>query len=44
VDPAESAKSNLEFTAFSRGRLLDHLIFAGFTPGQAEYGLSTTGL
>jgi hypothetical protein len=31
-------------TSFSRSGLVDQLLFEGFTPEQAEYGASTTGL
>lgn len=41
---AEQAADYLDFTAFSRSGLIDQLIFEGFTPEQAEYGVSTTGL
>jgi hypothetical protein len=39
-----SAAEYLEFSAFSRSGLIDQLIYEGFTPQQAEYGVSTTGL
>lgn len=41
---AKSAANYLEYTAFSRAGLLDQLIYEGFTPEQAEHGVSTTGL
>ncbi|MET3706488.1 hypothetical protein ABIB17_001104 [Arthrobacter sp. UYEF6] len=41
---AKKAKSYLEYTSFSRSGLVDQLLFEGFTPEQAEYGASTTGL
>ncbi|GAA3814139.1 Ltp family lipoprotein [Cellulomonas soli] len=41
---AATAASYLEFTSFSRSGLLDQLIYEGFTPEQAEYGVGTTGL
>lgn len=47
AEAAESAKSYLEFKSFSRQGLLDQLTSEygeGFTPEQAEYGVSTTGL
>lgn len=44
AEAAESAKSYLEMTAFSRGELLDQLLYEGFSPEQAEYGVSRTGL
>ena len=31
-------------TSFSRSGLIEQLIFEGFTPEQAEYGVSQTGL
>lgn len=47
AEAAEAAQSYLEFMAFSRQGLLDQLTSeygGGFTPEQAEYGVSTTGL
>lgn len=41
---AAKAASYLEYTSFSRSGLLDQLTYEGFTPEQAEYGVSTTGL
>ena len=41
---AGSAKSYLEYSSFSRQGLVDQLKFEGFTPEQAEYGVSQTGL
>jgi hypothetical protein len=41
---AASAANYLEYTSFSRSGLVDQLIYEGFTPEQAEYGVSTTGL
>ena len=41
---AEKAKDYLEFTSFSRSGLVEQLIFEGFTPEQAEFGVSKTGL
>lgn len=41
---AKSAANYLDFTPFSRAGLVDQLIFEGFTPAQAEYGVSQTGL
>ena len=41
---AKSAKSYLEYQSFSRAGLKDQLIFEGFSPAQAEYGVSQTGL
>lgn len=41
---AASAASYLEYTSFSRRGLVDQLLYEGFTPEQAEYGVSTTGL
>lgn len=37
----ESAENYLEYSAFSREGLLDQLDYEGFTPEQAEYGVST---
>ena len=39
-----SAKSYLEFSSFSRQGLVDQLAYEGFTPEQAEFGVSQTGL
>lgn len=47
AEAAEAAKSYLEYSAFSRQGLLDQLTSQygeQFTPEQAEYGVSTTGL
>ena len=47
AEAAESAKSYLDFKAFSRNGLLDQLTSEygeQFTPEQAEYGVSQTGL
>jgi hypothetical protein len=41
---AKKAASYLEMMPFSRSGLKDQLMFEGFTPEQAEYGVSTTGL
>ena len=41
---AKSAKNYLEYAAFSRSGLIDQLIYEGFTPEQAEYGVNQTGL
>ena len=41
---AGSAKSYLEYSSFSRQGLVDQLKFEGFTPEQAEFGVSQTGL
>lgn len=42
---AKSAQNYLDMMAFSRsGLVVDQLIFEGFTPGEAEYGVSQTGL
>ncbi len=41
---AKSAKSYLKFSSFSHSGLVDQLVFEGFTPEQAEYGVGTTGL
>lgn len=41
---AASAANYLEFTSFSHSGLVDQLVYEGFTPEQAEYGVSTTGL
>lgn len=41
---AKKAKDYLKFTSFSRSGLVDQLLFEGYTPEQAEYGVSTTGL
>ena len=41
---AESAESYLKFSSFSRTGLTDQLIFEGFTPEQAKYGVGKTGL
>lgn len=44
AEAAESAASYLDYTSFSRAGLIDQLLYEGFTPEQAEYGVSTTGL
>jgi hypothetical protein len=41
---AKKAKDYLKFTSFSRPGLVDQLLFEGFSPEQAEFGASTTGL
>lgn len=41
---AKKAADYLGFSSFSRSGLIDQLMFEGFTPQQAEYGVSTTGL
>ena len=41
---AASAANYLSFMSFSHSGLVDQLVFDGFTPDQAEYGVSTTGL
>lgn len=41
---AKKARSYLEYTSFSRSGLVDQLLYEGFTPEQAEFGVSTTGL
>ena len=41
---AKSAVEYLEMTGFSRSGLIDQLVYEGFTPAQAEFGVSTTGL
>lgn len=41
---AAKAASYLEMMAFSRSSLVEQLQYEGFTPEQAEYGVSTTGL
>jgi hypothetical protein len=41
---AKNAASYLKVMPFSRSGLIDQLIYTGFTPEQAEYGVSTTGL
>ena len=41
---AQKAASYLKYSSFSRSGLIDQLLFEGFTPEQAEYGVSTTGL
>ncbi|GAB3132742.1 Ltp family lipoprotein [Marisediminicola antarctica] len=39
-----SAESHLDYSSFSRSGLVDQLIFEGFTPDEANYGVSQTGL
>jgi hypothetical protein len=34
----------MQFSAFSRGSLIEQLKFDGFTQAQAEYGADTVGL
>ncbi len=41
---AKSAREYLDYTSFSRKGLIDQLVFEGFTPEQAEYGVDQTGL
>jgi hypothetical protein len=41
---AKKAKDYLEYTSFSRSGLVDQLLHEGYTPEQAEYGVSQTGL
>lgn len=41
---AEKAADYLSFSSFSRSGLIDQLLFEGFTPEQAEFGVSQTGL
>lgn len=41
---AASAANYLQYTSFSRSGLIDQLIYEGFSPEQAEHGVSTTGL
>ena len=40
---AKSAKSYLEYSAFSRDGLIDQLIYEGFTREEAEYGVTQNG-
>jgi hypothetical protein len=41
---AKKAKEYLRYSSFSRSGLIDQLKYEGFTSGQAEYGVSQTGL
>jgi hypothetical protein len=41
---AKAAKDYLGFTSFSHQGLVDELSFDGFTPDQAEFGVSQTGI
>lgn len=41
---AKTAAGYLEYSSFSRSGLIDQLLFEGFTPAQAEFGVRTTGL
>jgi hypothetical protein len=41
---AKKAKSYIKSSSFSRSGLVDQLRYEGFTPEQAEYGVSQTGL
>lgn len=41
---ANKDKEYLDISAFSRSGLVDQLVFEGFTPEEADYGVSTTGL
>ena len=43
AEAAESAKSYLEHSSFSRQELLEQLMYEGFTQEQAEYGVSAAG-
>ena len=44
AEAAKKAESYLTYSAFSRQGLIDQLLYEGFTPEQAEYGVSKTGL
>ena len=39
-----AAKQYLEMSPFSRSSLINQLQYEGFTPSQAAYGVSATGL
>jgi hypothetical protein len=41
---AKTAQDYLDYTSFSRSGLIGQLEFDGYTPEQAEYGVSQTGL
>jgi hypothetical protein len=41
---AKSAKSYLDFKAFSHAGLVQQLVFEGFTPEQAEHGTTAAGI
>ncbi len=41
---AKSAKGYMEYSAFSRGSLIDQLKYEGFTQAQAEHGADAVGL
>jgi hypothetical protein len=40
VQAARKAREYLDFTAFSRQGLIDQLLYEGFTPSEAEYGVA----
>jgi hypothetical protein len=44
LQAAKSAKSYLSHMSFSHSGLVHQLVYEGFTPEQAEYGVGTTGL
>lgn len=44
AEAVESATSYLEYSAFSRGELIDQLLYEGFSSEQAEHGVASTGL
>lgn len=41
---AKKAKAYLDTMAFSRDALVNQLVFDGFTPEQAQYGVTAVGL
>jgi hypothetical protein len=43
VEAAQTAADYLEYSSFSRQGLLDQLLYEGFTPSEAEYGVSYVG-
>ena len=40
---AKCAENYLKYAAFSRERLIDQLLYEGFTQEQAEYGVEQNG-
>ena len=41
---AKAAKEHLAVSAYSRGGLIDQLVYEGYTSAQAQYGVAAVGL
>ncbi|WP_258538709.1 Ltp family lipoprotein [Mycobacteroides abscessus] len=41
---AKHAQKYLNMSAFSRQGLMEQLIYEGYTPAQAQYGVASTGI